>query len=344
MTENWSHFESKQRMAFSIVKPCLIDIFKNHDFDENSVITKENAWFLVKINSSSNLNSRIIENSILHWETGQILKNILEKTEGKSFLDFLNELIETLLELHLQIQKKGIEIHEILKKSDILSQIYTKIIEEKNIKILKDLNPSQNPTFLLISYVKNRRTAPRPSNFYKLKYRAAFRDDFEPIFTDRNQAKKCILNFNSDDTILKLQIWGREVEPEYKLITQIDFPLIELFISIKPIDFINEELAPIYLILDYEIEEKGQKMKYCIELKFVLLNCNSLRKIEFVNKILEYNKTELERLRIGIKKRLALIDEILNPFNEAIYYDIEKGLVQKKENKNGVCNYNCLVF
>ena len=59
---------------------------------------------------------------------------------------------------------------------------------------------------------------------------------------------------------------------------------------------------------------------------------------------LEYNKTEVERLRIGIKKRLTLIDEILNPFQEAIYYDIEKGLVKKKENKNGVCNYNCAVF
>lgn len=344
MAENWSHFESKQRISFSIVKPSLIDIFKNHGFDDNSLITKENAWFLVKINSSSDLNSKIIENSIRHWETGQILRNILEKTEGKPYLNFLNELIETLLELHLQIQKKSIEIYEISKKSDILSQIYAKIIQEKNIKILKDLNPSENPTFLLISYVKNRRTAVKPLNFYKLKYRAAFRDDFEPIFTDRNQAKKCILNFNSDDTILKLQIWGREVEPEYKLITQIDFPLIEFFISIKPIDFLNEELTPVYLIIDYEIEEKGRKNKFCIELKFVLLNCNSLRKIEFINKILEYNKTEVERLRMGIKKRLALVDEILNPFQEAIYYDIEKGLVKKKENKNGVCNYNCVVF
>ena len=344
MSDNWSHFESKQRIAFSVFKPCLAEIFKNHDFEENSVITKENAWFLVNVNSNSNSNSKLIENSLHHWETGQILRNILEKTEGKCFLDFLNELIETLLELHLQIQKKGIEIHEILKKSTLLSQIYTKIIEEKDIKFLKDLNPSDNSTFLLISYVKNRRTATRPSNFYKLKYRAAFKDDFEPIYTDRNQAKKCILNFNSDDAILKIQIWGREVEPEYKLITQIDFPLIEFFISIKPIDFLSEELAPVYLILDYENEEKKQKIKYCIELKFVLLNCNSLRKIEFVNKILEYNKNEVERLRVGIKKRLALIDEILNPFQEAIYYDIEKGLVKKKENKNGVCNYNCLVF
>ena len=360
-------FELRKELSFSPSKHLFLQIFKDHDLTPSETLTESNAWFTTSdrdpshtsqtLNPPSNSKQKLMEISCI-LDLDSIFQMIFKRNCNKTIENFIDDLIETLFEIHLQIKERDFKIEENQKKITAINTQITEIgknlSNEKNLTNQKNSAIEKNSTnkqdFLTINYVKEKTYCIELFKYYKLKYKAGSDpQSMHSIYSEEDLVNKtCILPLSDEDNIF-IHIYGKKTqikENEFRILSEITLPLIELYTSIPNGNFLMDKLPPVYLILDFQ--DKSPNAVYDgfnrFELRFDLKI--GLEKRCRIMKILsEFYQKEINYYKESIKRRIILIDNLLNPFKNEIYYDVDAGLIsKKKEKKKGICEINCLIF
>lgn len=274
-----------------------------------------------------------------------IFSLLFKRNLNKPIEVFIDDITETLLEIHTQIHSRELKITENKSKISIFQASLTEIS-----KALKKSQKAQE-NFLSINYVKDKSYCNELFKHYKLKYKGGITSDIlYSIYAEEDLLnKQCILPIGAGNSDIFINIYGKNThlkENEFNLISSIKLPLIEVYSSITTEGFLFENIPPVYLILEFkDIRENAvYKGVNRFELRFDLKI--SLEKREDIIKgLIESYNNENNYCKESIKRRILLVDSLLEPFKEEIYYDIDGGIMNRnKMRKNGVCDINCVIY
>ena len=348
----------KQELSFISAKNLFAEIFKEHNIDPSDILTEENSWFFsrevenMKENTEIHSNPTASEKNLMEVSCLINLNNIFSMIYKRNLnmpIDcFIEDMIETLFEINLQIKEREYKIEKNHKEIELLlknlNEIEKIIIKPKNEALIEDNS-------IVINYVKDKSYCMELFKFYKLKYKAGINnDELKSIFSEEDVINKsCIIPLSDEKNDILIKIYGKKTltkENEFKIISDITLPLMEIFTSISIKSLLNEKISPVYLILEFK--DKSEDARFIgfnrFELKFDVI-AGLERRMKIMKILKEYYENEINYFKESIKRRIILMENLLNPFKNEIYYDIEAGLISKKTTKKGsFCELNCLIY
>ena len=161
--------------------------------------------------------------------------------------------------------------------------------------------------------------------------------------------KSCILPIGDSQTKININIYGKKTqhkENEFKILSEITLPLIEIYSSIENEHFLNEKIPPVYLILEFKDQSENAQFRGVnkFELRFDL-KIGLQKRCDIIKILKEHYLNENTYYKESIKRRILLIETLLMPFKNDIYYDVDAGLISKRTTKKpGICEINCLIY
>lgn len=318
-------FENYDLYSFDL-KETLLKCFESQKIEKYAYLNKENSkWFLYQVNSEK-------ENEVL-----MEIFNHPHDAFSYHVENFIDDVIERIDELLYGIK---------IKKRDILQQKeelrnYSKVLE--NLKYENQNESSNANEEIRISYAKQKDEIFKK---YHLKYKAKIGIfDFKSIYSESSQ-KKCIFSNNESIDKIEVKILGKNKNfpaKEFAIISTIDLPIIEVYTSIKPEQFLLFDPPSIYLIISYENKLEFYDTDHHLELKFDL-KISETQKIQIIKKIIEFIQLKISRLEASVEKREKMIKNIINPFENFIGYEGQKGFFKKNEGIRCCYVYNCTLF
>lgn len=356
MEDSRLSYKMKQELSFTPSQNLFLQIFKDHNQDSSDLLTEGNSWFLAQ-NIENDEKNDIFNNPLTSEKSlmeisclgniENIFMMIFKRNCNKPIENFINDLVDTLFEIHLEIKEREAKTDKNQKTIDELNKNLTEI----EAFIAKSKNQSIYEDFLSVNYVKDKSYCSELFKYYKLKYKAGIASDkMISIFSEEDIVNKsCIIPISETENTIKINIYGKKThhkENEFKILSEISLPLMEIYSSIENGSFLNEKIPPVYLILEFK--DQSEHAEYDGFNKFELrfdLKIGLKKRCEIIKILMEHYTNENIYYKESIKRRIVLVETLLSPFKNDIYYDIDAGLISKRKTKKpGICDINCLIY
>jgi hypothetical protein len=311
------------------LKETLIRIFESRQLEKFDYLNQENAkWLLYLLNSG-------VENE-------QMMEIFNRPHDPYSYRseNFIDDVVEKIDELLYGIKIKIRNFSQFKDEYMVYSKILDTLIYENQYNESKAANLEE----IRVSYVQRKNEIFKK---YHLKYKAKIGDsEFKSIYSESSQ-KKCIFIQKNEIQKIDIQILGKKkiplVSKDFESIDTIEIPIVEVYTSIKPEHFLLFNPPPVYLGVNYEEKMEESNCDHHLELKFEL-KISEARKIQTIKKILDYFEQKIRRLEARIDKKEKNIKNLINPFENELGYDRQKGLFKKNEGNRCCHVYNCTLF
>ena len=313
-------------------KYSLIEkVFESHNLPGPELITESDLWFEqeMMVDKSKNF-------LYLLWSNG------LDKTKlNRSVRGFIIDIVYALNELHARIKKLEVVKAGILQKSKELTTSIEKLeLDEESYEHQNQKFSISNDS-MTVSFMSSERKSVNllVSQELLTYYASAENDEFKQIRED-GELDSCIIKITDKVRTIKIRVARMSNGILAPIATKM-LPVDEIYTSFASSLFIQKNVPPTYLIIDYETDE-DIKATNEVELKFDMKFSFETR-IKVLRNLLTKNNQQQIRIEEKIIEAEKHLNHVLAPFKDAVRYKKEEGFIEAKEDTRSSCQ-SCNVF